>query len=86
MPAAVRHRRYVAPLLAVRFKHAVALSVLGGFLEFIPVAGWLTTFAAVISVAMVSHSHWIWIAVLLFVVVESTSGLLLLLAHHGAQP
>jgi predicted PurR-regulated permease PerM len=55
---------YLATLLAVRCPHAVALAVLGGFLEFIPVAGWLTTFAAVVSVATVSHTHWIWIAVL----------------------
>jgi predicted PurR-regulated permease PerM len=55
---------YLASLLAVRCPHAVALALLGGFLEFIPVAGWLTTFAAVVSVAIVSHSHWVWIAVL----------------------
>ena len=55
---------YLATLLMVRCPHAVALAFLGGFLEFIPIAGWLTTFAAVLSVAMVTHSHWIWIAVL----------------------
>jgi predicted PurR-regulated permease PerM len=55
---------YLATLLAVRCPHAVALAVLGGFLEFIPFAGWLTTLAATVSVAIVSHSHWIWIAVL----------------------
>lgn len=56
---------YLATLLAVRCPHAIALAVLGGFLEFIPVAGWLTTLAAIGSVAIVSHSHWTWIAVLL---------------------
>jgi predicted PurR-regulated permease PerM len=56
---------YLATLLAVRCPHAIALAVLGGFLEFILVAGWLTTLAAIVSVAFVSHSHWIWIAVLL---------------------
>ena len=55
---------YLGSLVAVRCPHAVALAVLGGCLEFIPVAGWLTTFAAVVSVAIVSHAHWIWIAVL----------------------
>jgi len=56
---------YLATLLTVRCPHAIALAFLGGFLEFIPIAGWLTTFAAVLSVSMVTHSHWIWIAVLL---------------------
>lgn len=56
---------YLATLLAVHCPHAVALAVLGAFLEFIPVAGWLTTLAVILSVAVVSHSHWIWIAVLL---------------------
>ena len=56
---------YLATLLAVRCPHAIALAVLGGFLDFILVAGWLTTLAAIVSVAIVSHSHWIWIAVLL---------------------
>ena len=54
---------YLATLLMVRCPHAVALAFLGGFLEFIPIAGWLTTLAAVLSVAMVTHSRWIWIAV-----------------------
>jgi predicted PurR-regulated permease PerM len=56
---------YLATLLALSCPHAIALAILGGFLEFIPVAGWLTTLGAIVSVAVVSHSHWIWIAVLL---------------------
>lgn len=55
---------YLATLLTVRCPHGLALAVVGGFLEFIPMAGWLTTLAAVLSVAIVSHSHWMWIAVL----------------------
>jgi len=34
-------------------------------LEFIPAFGWMSTFAAIISVGVVNHSHWIWMAVLL---------------------
>lgn len=56
---------YSATLLTLRCPHAVALALLGGFLEFIPIAGWLTTSAAILSVSMVTHSHWIWTAVLL---------------------
>ena len=55
---------YLATLILVGCPHPIALAFLGGFLEFIPVAGWLTTFAAVLSVAVVSNSHWIWIAAL----------------------
>jgi predicted PurR-regulated permease PerM len=56
---------YAAALLLLRFPHAIALAMLGGLLEFIPVVGWLSTFAAITSVGIVSHSHWIWMAVLL---------------------
>jgi len=56
---------YSAALLLLRFPHAIALGVLGGLLEFVPVVGWITTFAAIVSVGIVSHSHWIWMAALL---------------------
>lgn len=58
---------YLATLLVLRCPHPIALAILGGFLEFIPVAGWLTTLGAILSVAVVSHSHWIWMAILLMV-------------------
>jgi predicted PurR-regulated permease PerM len=56
---------YTAALLALRFPHAIGLAVLGGLLEFIPVVGWTSTFAVVVGVGIVNHSHWIWMAVLL---------------------
>jgi len=56
---------YAAALLLLRFPHAIALAVLGGLLEFIPAVGWLSTFAAITGVGIVSHSHWIWMAALL---------------------
>jgi predicted PurR-regulated permease PerM len=56
---------YAAALLVLRFPHAIALAVLGGFLEFIPAFGWMSTFAAILSVGIVNHSHWIWMAALL---------------------
>jgi predicted PurR-regulated permease PerM len=56
---------YSAALLLLRFPHAIALGVLGGLLEFVPVVGWITTFAAIVSIGVVSHSHWIWMAALL---------------------
>jgi predicted PurR-regulated permease PerM len=56
---------YSAAMLLLSFPHAIALGLLGGVLEFIPAVGWITTAAAIITVGIVSHSHWIWMAVLL---------------------
>lgn len=56
---------YSVVLGLFRFPHAIALALLGGLLEFIPVVGWLSTAASIVGVGMISHSHWIWVAVLL---------------------
>lgn len=58
---------YSGALLLLRFPHAIALSLLGGLLEFIPAFGWMTTFAVVIGVGVVNHLHWIWMAALLLI-------------------
>jgi predicted PurR-regulated permease PerM len=55
---------YCFTLLALHTPHPIALAILGGLLEFIPIAGWLTMLAVVLSVALVSHSHWISVAIL----------------------
>jgi predicted PurR-regulated permease PerM len=41
------------------------LASLGGLLEFIPVVGWTSTFAVIVGVGIVNHSHWLCMAVLL---------------------
>jgi predicted PurR-regulated permease PerM len=41
---------YSTALLLLRFPHAVALGFLGGVLEFIPVAGWMTSATTIIVV------------------------------------
>ena len=56
---------YSAAMLVAKFPQAIALGVLGGVLEFIPVAGWMTSAAVIITVGAVTHSHWIWMAALL---------------------
>ena len=56
---------YSSVLLLLRFPHALALGVLGGLLEFIPVVGWMSTFAAIVGVGIVNHTHWLWMAALL---------------------
>jgi len=58
---------YSAALLLLRFPHAIALGALGGVLEFVPVAGWMTTAAMIVTVGLLTHGHWIWMAVLLLV-------------------
>jgi predicted PurR-regulated permease PerM len=56
---------YSAAMLVLRFPHAIVLGILGGLLEFIPVVGWTSTFAVVVGVGILNHSHWVWMAALL---------------------
>jgi predicted PurR-regulated permease PerM len=56
---------YSAAMLLARYPHAVALGALGGVLEFIPVAGWMSSAAIIVTVGVLTHSHWIWMAALL---------------------
>ena len=56
---------YSTAMLLLNFPHPIALGLLGGLLEFIPVAGWMISAAVIISVGVLTHSHWMWIAVLL---------------------
>lgn len=52
-------------MLLLRYPHALALGLLAGVLEFIPVAGWITALATITTVGIATHSHWIWMAALL---------------------
>ena len=56
---------YSTAMLLERFPQAMALGILGGVLELIPVAGWMTAAAAIVAVGALTHSHWIWMAALL---------------------
>jgi predicted PurR-regulated permease PerM len=56
---------YSTAMLLARFPHAVALGALGGALEFVPVAGWMTSAAVILTVGAVTHAHWIWMAAFL---------------------
>ena len=49
----------------LNFPLAIALGLMGGFLEFILVAGWMISAALIISVGVLTHSHWMWMAILL---------------------
>jgi predicted PurR-regulated permease PerM len=56
---------YSVAMLLLGFPHAIALGFLGGVLEFIPVAGWMSSATAILLVGFFTHSHLIWMAVLL---------------------
>lgn len=58
---------YSTVMLILRFPYAVPLAALGGVLEFIPAAGWMTTAALIIGVGVVNHSHWMFMIFLLVI-------------------
>jgi predicted PurR-regulated permease PerM len=51
-------------LFVLRYPHALALGILAGVLEFIPIAGWITAASTIIIFGIVTHCHWIWMGVL----------------------
>ena len=51
--------------LLLRFPHFLALNLFAGGLEFIPVAGWMISAVAIISIGAMTHAHWIWMAALI---------------------
>jgi len=52
-------------MLLLGFPNAITLGILAGILEFIPVAGWMTAAATIVTVGVLTHSHWIWMLTLL---------------------
>ncbi|HTT17787.1 MAG TPA: AI-2E family transporter [Candidatus Sulfotelmatobacter sp.] len=54
-----------AAMLALSFSNALALGVLAGILEFIPVAGWMIAAATIVGAGAFAHSHWVWMLALL---------------------
>lgn len=54
-------------MLVLGFPNAVVLGVLAGILEFIPIAGWMTSAVIIVSAGALTHSHWIWMLALLIV-------------------
>ncbi len=51
--------------LLLRFPHFLALGLFAGVLEFIPLAGWMISAVAIISIGALTHAHWIWMAALI---------------------
>ncbi|HKM67812.1 MAG TPA: AI-2E family transporter [Candidatus Acidoferrum sp.] len=54
-----------AAMLFLGYPHALALGLMAGVLEFIPVAGWITALITIVTAGLLTHSHWIWMAALL---------------------
>ena len=65
-------------MLFLGYPHALALGLMAGVLEFIPLAGWMTALFTIATVGMFTHSHWIWMALLL--------GLWRLVMDYGISP
>jgi predicted PurR-regulated permease PerM len=53
---------YSIAMLALRFPYAIALGLVGGALEFLPVVGWIISAAAILTVGFLTHAPWIWMA------------------------
>src|SRR5207245_4283261 len=51
-------------MLLLGFPSAMVLGVLAGILEFVPVAGWMTAAAIIVTAGALSHSLWIWMLAL----------------------
>jgi predicted PurR-regulated permease PerM len=63
--AALSFLFYSLSMSILRFPYAIVLGVLGGVLEFLPVAGCVASAAMILTVGILTHSHWILMAGLL---------------------
>jgi predicted PurR-regulated permease PerM len=52
-------------MLVLGFPNALALGVMAGVLEFIPVAGWMLAAVTIVSFGVLTHAHWICMLALL---------------------
>lgn len=52
-------------MLVLGFPNAIALGILAGVLEFIPVAGWMMAAVTIATAGVLTHSHWVWMLALL---------------------
>jgi predicted PurR-regulated permease PerM len=58
---------YSISMLVLGFPYAFALGALGGALEFLPAVGWIASAVMILTIGYLTHSHWIWMAVLVVV-------------------
>ncbi len=53
---------YSISMALLGFPYPIALGVLGGALEFVPIAGWILAAAVMLTSGWLTHAHWIWMA------------------------
>ena len=58
---------YIVSMAVLRIPYAVALGIIGGALEFVPVLGWIVAAIAMLASAWLAHAHWIWMAALIVI-------------------
>jgi predicted PurR-regulated permease PerM len=58
---------YSGSMALLKVPYPLALGLLGGALEFVPVVGWILAAAAILSSGWLAHAHWIWMAGLLVI-------------------
>jgi len=58
---------YTISLQLLGFPYAIALGLLGGALEFLPMVGWIASAAVMLPIGFLAHAHWIWMAGLVVV-------------------
>jgi predicted PurR-regulated permease PerM len=65
--AALSAAFYVVSMALLRIPHAVALGIVGGVFEFVPVLGWIIAAIAMLVSAWLAHAHWMWMAALIVI-------------------
>jgi len=58
---------YSGSMAVLGFPYAMALGILGGALEFLPIVGWILAAATILISGWLAHAHWIWMAALIVI-------------------
>jgi len=58
---------YTTALLILGFPYALPLGIVGGILEFLPAVGWIASATLILTIGVLVHAHWIWMAGLIVV-------------------
>jgi predicted PurR-regulated permease PerM len=58
---------YSASMALLGFPYPIALGLLAGPLEIIPIVGWVLSAVLILAVGWISHANWIWMAAIILV-------------------
>jgi len=56
---------YTVSMSVLGFPYPLALGLIGGALEFVPVVGWVIASAIMLTTGWLAHAHWIWMGVVI---------------------